>query len=118
MYSNLREIEMRKSLDKRSRFIIEIDAITYPNAAMLVGLDQFVQQCYNLPEPFEIEGDDDSDRQHRFTVTSTIDPYDVAEAQESLRLCWCDVEQLGRVLNKMAFDGFLDEGIYLVNMSW
>lgn len=104
-------------LKKETRTIIEVNCLSY-GLSEEAGLDRFIQHCYNLPDRFQIT-ECPNDTYKRFKVDrEPLDDYDTEEAEENLEQGYCTLWELGTILNKMCLDGFIEPGIYLVNMSW
>jgi hypothetical protein len=110
-------------LKKKFVPVIEIEALSYAGWEQLgIGLDRYIAQCYGLPKVFEIT-DAKNDTEHRFEV-APLDPegsmykWDSEDAQKAIDQGWCEIWSLGSLLCKMASDGYLQPGVYLVNVSW
>jgi hypothetical protein len=77
----------------------------------------YIQQCYGLTNNFEItEASNDSYK--RIIVAPLQDKWDIEEAEDAVREGSCEIWSLANVMRKMCSDGFLEPGIYLVNISW
>lgn len=105
-----------KPLKKNIVTTIEVDVLGYYGDDSLT-LESYIQQCYELPKGFEIT-DCPNDSQHRFEVTNKTNWPIITKAEKSLELGWCEIWNLDEILHKMCCDGFIEPGIYLVNMSW
>lgn len=85
-----------------------------------VGLSEYIQKCYKLPNSFKISGASISMRLCLEINSTSIctDRYSLSIAERDLKVGYCDYLDLKILLSKMCIDGFLQPGIYLVNLSW
>jgi hypothetical protein len=109
-------------LQKAFTPIIEVNASSTSGDKGL-GLDRYIAQCYEMPEGFEITGALNTAPYHRFDVKALdpndpMYPFDLKEAQQAISQKGCDIWNIGSLLNKMASDGFLQPGVYLIDVSW
>lgn len=112
--------ENRPILAKNATSIIEVELLSHGGTEGL-GLAEYISQCYELNNVFEIEALNDTHCRFDVRPLNPGDPlyqYDLQDAERAIAQGGCKIGELGLVLNKMASDGHLQSGVYLVNTSW
>ena len=104
------------TLNKKFTPMIEVDAF---------DLMEYIADAYNMEKirrsyrRFEITVAS-NDTYHRFEVSTEeeFDDYELCQLEQAFREQWIQVWNLDLILRKICADGFLQEGVYLVRVSW
>ena len=87
-----------------------------------VGLDRYIQQCYELTEPFEVEdfGGHGVSRLYQVSkeIDKEIDPRFIACCDKALEAGWIGEYYFEYFLNGMCRAGYLKAGLYLITDKW
>lgn len=83
-----------------------------------VGLDRYIQQCYELPEVFEVADFGGNGVSRLYQVSAKIDSRFIAPVHNAIRNGWIGEYHFDSFLNAMCRAGYLKKGLYLITDKW
>lgn len=97
-----------------------VDFLTYAHVSKegMVGLDEFIADCYGLDNPMEMGGNNDTDYSVNVEPKKSEFDWDKDQLADIKRCSFMEDHHLRLVLCDLCADGYLSEGKYVVRMSW
>jgi len=97
-----------------------VDFLTYAHVRKenMVGLDEFIADCYGLDSPMEMGCQNDTDHSVNVRPEKVTGEYDTNHLDEIKRTSFMEEYHLHLVLCDLCADGHIPEGTYVVTMSW
>ena len=97
-----------------------VDFLTYAHVSKenMVGLDEFIADCYGLDSPMEMGCGNDTDHSVNVRPEKAKGEWDTDRLDKIKRSNFMEEYDLHLVLSDLCADGHLPEGTYVVTMSW
>ena len=97
-----------------------VDFLTYAHMRKenMVGLDEFIADCYGLDNPMEMGSGNDTDHSVNVESKKPKGEWDTNRFDEIKRTSFMEDYDLRLVLCDLCADGHIPEGKYVVTMSW
>lgn len=97
-----------------------VDFLTYAwmRKEDVVGLDEFIADCYGLDKPMEMGCGNDTDHSVNVEPKKPEGEWDEKHLADIKRIGFMEDYQLRLVLCDLCADNHIPEGKYVVTMSW
>lgn len=111
---------MSLTLGVKTELTHHVDFLTYAwmREKEVVGLDEFIADCYGLDKPMEMGCGNDTDHSVNVEPKKSEFDWDKDQLAEIKRTGFMEEYHLNLVLCDLCADGHIPEGIYVVTMSW
>lgn len=111
---------MSLTLGVKTELTHHVDFLTYAwmRGKEVVGLDEFIADCYGLDKPMEMGCGNDTDHSVNVEPKKSEFDWDKDQLAEIKRTGFMEEYHLNLVLCDLCADGHIPEGIYVVTMSW